>query len=75
MTDNVVMFDGPTKLDLPPERIIGAASEVDLESVIIVGQTKGGELYLASSDGDLAAVHWWLTLAAKRVVDMAEGEE
>lgn len=54
--DNVVVLDGPTRLDIPPERVLNGALESELESVLVVGWQKNGQLYKASSTGDAAAI-------------------
>ena len=52
MTAKVIPFNGITRLDLPPERILQMAIEADLEGVIVIGYTKDGEEYAASSYAD-----------------------
>lgn len=56
--DNVVTFDHPTKLDLPPERILNGALTQELSGVVVIGWTKDGEEYFASSMADGAEVIW-----------------
>lgn len=50
---NVVQFPGETTLDIDPERILEGAKG-KLESVLVVGFTKDGEDYFASSSADAA---------------------
>ena len=52
MTDNVIIWNGRTKLDLPVERILQGALEADLDEVVIVGFDKDGNEYFASSVAD-----------------------
>ena len=59
MTDNVVDFDGITKLDIPPDRILEGAKG-KLQSVAIVGYDEDGEEYFASSQADGGEVLWLL---------------
>lgn len=48
---NAKVIDLPciTSLDIPPEKILKRVLEKDLESVVIMGYHKSGELYFASS--------------------------
>ncbi len=57
MTDNVVNFTGVTSLDIDPTRVLKTASDQEFDSIIIVGYTKDGEEYFASS----IFKHQWLT--------------
>lgn len=54
----VVNLGNVTTLDLPPERVLAAAAEADLESVVILGYDQGGEEYFASSIADGGTVLW-----------------
>lgn len=49
MTADVVILDVVTKLDLPPERILRQALETDLDAALVLGWTKDGQFYFASS--------------------------
>lgn len=60
--DKVVYLDIETKLDLPPDRILEGAKE-SLESVIIIGRTEEGDLYLSSSKADIYEVNYMLDTA------------
>lgn len=51
---DVVNFDGPTTLDIPPDKVLQGAIDSKLVSVIVIGETVGGEIYHASSTADLA---------------------
>ncbi len=57
MTDNVVMLDTITRLDVPADRILTAAME-KLEGVVIAGYTNDGEEYFASSYADGGDALW-----------------
>ncbi len=57
MTDNITNFPGITYLDIPPDRILDQAKG-QLESVVVIGYTKDGEEYFASSVADGAEVLW-----------------
>lgn len=54
----VIQFGGITKMDLPPEHLLLAAIDADLEGVVIIGFTKTGDEYMASSYADGATVVW-----------------
>ena len=58
--DNVVEFNGITRLNLPAERILRCAQKADLESVVIVGETASGEFYFASSYASAPETAWLL---------------
>lgn len=73
--DNVVVLDCVTRLDLPPERVLARALEVDLESVVIVGQTKDGEEYFASSLADGGTVIYHLQRGIWALNKMIDGDE
>lgn len=55
---DVVNFPGATRLDLPAERILKAALDHDIDKVVVLGWTKDGEEYFASSIADGADVVW-----------------
>lgn len=58
MTDNVVNLPVRTKLDLPPERVLDAAKDADLDGCFVIGRTKDGDLYFASSIADGGDILW-----------------
>jgi len=60
MSDKIIPFTGVTFLDLPATRILEGACRVDLESVVVVGWTRAGELYFAASKADGGDVLWLL---------------
>ena len=57
MSDNVVRFPGITKLDLDPDLVLREAIG-KLEGVLLLGYTKDGECYFASSYADGGEVMW-----------------
>ena len=67
--DNVVIWHGITKHDLPPERLLEAAKE-RVDSVVIMGWDKGGELYFASSMADGGNVLWLMRMCEKRLLEI-----
>lgn len=62
--DNVVYLDVGPGQSIPPERVIEAAKEYQengtLKHCIIVGRTVDGELYYASSIGDVPEIVYLL---------------
>lgn len=71
-TDNIVKFDGETVLDVTPESVLEGAIEEGLSDVLIVGHTKDGDFYLASSVADSGALMWSLEKAKHQLLH-AEG--
>lgn len=53
-----------TEDDISPKVVLDGAIEKDLETAIVVGVTKDGDLYLASSSGSALEMHWLLSAAA-----------
>jgi len=56
--DNVVVFPGPTTLDIPVERVLSAAQEAGLAGVLVIGALPSGALYVAASSGSPAEAVW-----------------
>jgi hypothetical protein len=67
---DVVNLPVITTLDLPPERILQAAMDKDLDEVVIVGFDKNGELYFASNKSDGGGVLWLFELAKKALLEV-----
>jgi len=59
-TAQVLRWQGTTKHDLPPERIIEAAQSAGLRCVVVLGYDADGAEYFASSIADGADVLWLL---------------
>lgn len=70
---NVVNFTGVTKLDLPPDRMLESAVG-KLEGVVLLGYTKDGEEYFASSYADGGDMLWLLERAKKALLSGDEQE-
>ena len=51
MSDNIIQFTGTTTVDLPVDQILDKAKEAGLQTVVVIGDNKDGELYIASSQG------------------------
>lgn len=56
----VVDLDVVTSLDIPVERILRRATEADLDTAIVIGWDKEGELYFATSVSSGPEVLWLL---------------
>lgn len=65
---DVVTFSGITKLDLPPDRILEDAIG-KLEGVVILGYTKEGDEFFASSYADGGNVLWLLERLKKQLLE------
>lgn len=66
---NVVPLNCITTLDSPPEKILSAAIDHDLETVLVIGRTKDGDLYFASSSADGGDALWMMELAKKALME------
>ena len=69
--DNVVLFSGVTRLDLPPDRILESAMD-KLESVVLLGYTKDGEEYFCSSLADGGDTLWLLERLKKALLEIPD---
>lgn len=72
MVDKVLIFDGVSKLDLPAERILQAAIDAKIDTAVVIGWDKDGELYFASTKADGGDVIWLMELAKKKLLEMTE---
>ena len=70
----VVDFTGITYLDMEPDRILSGALG-QLESVVVIGYTKEGEEYFASSKADGSDVLWSLERAKLALLSVPDREE
>ena len=66
--DNVVTLDVSTTLPVPPKRVLSAALDADLSSVLVVGFEQSGNLYFAMSQGDAAELLLALRLAERQLL-------
>lgn len=67
--DNIVIWRGVTKHDLPPDRVLENAKE-KLKSVVIMGWDQDGNIYFASSLADGADVMWLMEWAKKKLLEV-----
>ena len=70
LAENVAMFPGISPNDYDAKLMLEAASRADLDSVIIIGWDKDGEMFFSSS---MASGHecLWLIEKAKTALLMA----
>lgn len=68
--DNIVEFTGLTKADIPANKVIKWADNLD--EAIVVGIDELGELYVAGSMADAARVVYLLEMAKKYILDLGE---
>ena len=68
MSAKVLLFNGVTRLDLPPDRILeGAIGK--LGGVVVIGFDHDGEFYGASSYADGGDALWPLELCKKKLLE------
>lgn len=68
---SVIDFPGITRINLDPQRILDASKEANLESVIVLGYTKDGCTYFASSLADGADALWLLEMSKAELIAAA----
>jgi hypothetical protein len=69
MGADILTFNGITTLDIDADRMLQNAIG-ELSEVIIIGYTKYGEEYFASSKADGSAVLWHLERAKKKLLEV-----
>ena len=70
--DNVVMLGNVTRLDIPPERVLQAALDKGLKSVVVLGYDEEGEEYFCSSVADGGTVIWLMERAKKQLLEIGD---
>lgn len=71
---DVTILPVVTKLPIPPERVLNGALEVEFEDVIVIGFTKTGDGYFASSSADGGDVVWQLERAKLKLLKIVDDE-
>jgi hypothetical protein len=66
---NIIPFNGITRLDLDPDRVL-ENTKGKLEGVILIGYDKQGEEYFASSYADGGDVLWLLERMKMRLLNV-----
>lgn len=69
---DVVILRNMTRLPLPPERVIDALPP--MERLTVVGQTKEGKFYFASTEADGEKVCFDLERGRHRLMTMLDGD-
>ena len=72
---NVIDLDCVTLLDIPAEKMLEAAKDVNLKHIVIIGEYEDGEEYFASSTSDCPLVLWMLEQAKRALFEMAAEED
>lgn len=65
---NVVHFTGVTSLDTTAENVLTGALEADLSEAIVIGRTKDGLHFFASTSADGGDVLWLIEQAKVRLL-------
>jgi hypothetical protein len=68
VTADIFIFNGITKLDLPPDRVLEQAVG-KLQGVLVIGFDHEGEFYGASSYADGGNAIWLLEVCKKRILE------
>lgn len=69
----VVVGSFITRLDCPPDRVLESAVG-ELEDAVVIGWSKTGDFYFASSKAGGPEVLWLLALASKKLMEIGDGE-
>ena len=67
-SNNIIRFTGLTKLDLEPDTILAKATG-ELKEVLVIGTTKDGHQYLASSSSDAKNIIWNIETAKYMIME------
>ena len=70
---NIIPFNGITRLDLDPDRVL-ENTKGKLDGVILIGYDKQGEEYFASSYADGGDVLWLLERMKLRLLNVESSE-
>ena len=64
----VVDQNWPTFLDILPEKVLTGALEADLETIVVIGMTKDGSLYVGTSQASQAENVFLLEVAKQQII-------
>jgi hypothetical protein len=70
LTAKILDFTGITRLDLDPDRVLAKAIGA-VDSVIVIGYDKDGDLYIATSYADGGDMLWALEQTKKKLLEIA----
>jgi hypothetical protein len=68
----VVEFNGITRLDIDPQKVLGRALTAELDGVVILAYDKDGEEYFASSYADGGLVLWLMERCKQKLLKVGE---
>lgn len=68
--DNVKIFTGVTRADMPVQVMLDGAKRADLKNVMIIGEDADGELFFSSSARDGGWVLWWMEQAKHAMLEI-----
>ena len=71
-TDNVVEWNGETRLDVPSDRILKHALDAGIEDVVVIGLMPDGTEWFESASADARTVLWLLERTKQLVLDTSE---
>ncbi len=66
----VILFNGNTKLDLPPDRVLESVIGKGLEGIVILGYDKDGKEFFSSTYADGGTVLWLLERLKKQLLEV-----
>ena len=69
---DVVILNTVTRLDLPADRILKAAIEADLDGCCVMGFTKSGDVYAATTYADGGSLLWLMEVVKVRLMQPEE---
>lgn len=69
---DIITLPVVTTLDIPPEKILADAAQEQFEDVIVIGRTRSGQEYFASSSPDGGVVIWRLERAKLKLLRMGD---
>lgn len=76
MTDNVIPFNGVTRLPIPVERVLQGAQDAGLTEVVVTGyREEDGAYYFASSEPDGPSCVWLLEKAKLELLRMEDVDD
>ena len=68
---DILTFTGYTKLDIPADDVLNGALG-ELSEVLVVGHTKDGNFYIASSTADGPSILWLIENAKRSLFENIE---
>lgn len=67
--DNVIYANIPTTLDIPAEKILESAKEIDFDICVVLGWTKDGYLTASSTTSSIADINYLLDKAKNHFIN------